>query len=251
MNKVVNMQIDVITIFPEMIDFPMNLSIIGKAREKGLLKLQIHNLRDFSGNKHYSVDDTPYGGGPGMVMKVEPFVNAVKSLNLEKNQETKVILMSPQGQTLNQDKVVEFSKLKRLVILCGHYEGIDERVKELVVDEEISIGDYILTGGELGAMVIIDAVTRLLPNVLGHDESILEESFTNGLLEYPHYTKPREYMGLKVPEVLLSGNHAKIDKWRRQQSLVRTAKKRPDLLQKIKLSDSDKQLLDEALENES
>jgi tRNA (guanine37-N1)-methyltransferase len=176
-------------------------------------------------------------------MTAEPFFNAINNLQLDKDS-SKVILMSPQGTTLNQDKAKELSKLKGMVVLCGHYEGIDERVKELLVDEEISIGDYVLTGGELGAMVLIDAVTRLLPNVLGHDESILEESFSDGLLEYPHYTKPREFQGLKVPEVLLSGNHAKIDCWRREQSIIRTFHKRPDLLKDAKLSQADKDLIE-------
>ena len=237
------MKIDVITIFPQMIDLPLSMSIIGKAREKGILDLCVHNLRDYSGNKHYSVDDTPYGGGPGMVMKVEPFFNAINSLQLDK-EASRIILMSPQGATLTQDNVKQLSKLKRMVILCGHYEGIDERVNELLVDEEISIGDYVLTGGELGAMVLIDAVTRLLPNVLGHDESILEESFSEGLLEYPHYTKPREFQGLKVPEVLLSGNHAIIDRWRREQAIIRTFHKRPDLLKNAKLSQVDQALIE-------
>jgi tRNA (guanine37-N1)-methyltransferase len=229
----------------------LSLSIIGKAREKGLFNLKVHNLRDYSGNKHFQVDDTPYGGGPGMVMKVEPFANAIKSLNINSDKtKTRIILMSPQGTTLTQQKALELSKLENIVILCGHYEGIDERVKELFVDEEISIGDYILTGGELPAMVLIDAVIRLLPNVLGHNESINEESFSDGLLEYPHYTKPRQYMGLKVPEVLLSGNHAQINKWRRQQSLLRTFRQRPDLLEKLTLSQEDRKLLNEALNNE-
>ncbi|KUO52391.1 MAG: tRNA (guanine-N1)-methyltransferase [Desulfitibacter sp. BRH_c19] len=236
------MRIDVITIFPEMVDFPLNMSIIGKAREKGVLDLFVHNLREYSGNKHYSVDDTPYGGGPGMVMKAEPFFNAINSLDIDKA-DSRVILMSPQGTTFNQDKAKKLSRLNRITILCGHYEGIDERVRELLVDEEISIGDYILTGGELGAMVLIDAVTRLLPDVLGHEESIIEESFSDGLLEYPHYTKPREFQGLKVPEVLLSGNHAKIDLWRRKQSILRTLRKRPDLLNNASFSKADQELL--------
>ncbi len=243
------MRIDVITIFPEMVDLPLNMSIIGKARAKGILDLFVHNLRDFSGNKHYSVDDTPYGGGPGMVMKAEPFFNAVKSLDIDRNN-CRVILMSPQGTTFNQAKAKQLAGLKRIAILCGHYEGIDERVKELVVDEEISIGDYVLTGGELGAMVIIDAVTRLLPNVLGHDESTIEESFSDGLLEYPHYTKPREFQGLKVPEVLLSGNHANIDKWRRKESIIRTLHKRPDLLNDASLSKTEQELIEKILKDE-
>lgn len=243
------MRIDVITIFPEMVDFPLSMSIIGKAREKGALDLFVHNLRDYSGNKHYCVDDTPYGGGPGMVMKAEPFYNAINSLDIHKTH-SRVILMSPQGRTFNQEKAKELSKLNRILLLCGHYEGIDERVKELLVDEEISIGDYILTGGELGAMVLIDAVTRLLPEVLGHNESIIEESFSDGLLEYPHYTKPREFQGLKVPEILLSGNHAKIEFWRREQSLIRTLRKRPDLLNNAILSKLDQEILEKALKGE-
>lgn len=243
------MRVDVITIFPEMVDFPLSKSIIGKARDKGILNLCVHNLREYSGNKHYSVDDTPYGGGPGMVMKVEPFFNAITNLSIDKSK-SKIILMSPQGTTLNQNKVRELSEIERLIILCGHYEGIDERVKKMFVDEEISIGDYILTGGELGAVVLIDAITRLLPNVLGSSESTVEESFSDGLLEYPHYTKPREFQGLKVPEVLLSGNHGKIELWRREQSILRTMEKRPDLINKVILSKKDKELLQKIVKDE-
>ncbi|MEW6623280.1 MAG: tRNA (guanosine(37)-N1)-methyltransferase TrmD [Bacillota bacterium] len=240
------MRFDVITIFPDMVDYPLSKSIIGKARDKGKIDIKVHNLRDYSGNKHNIVDDTPYGGGPGMIMKVEPFFNAVKSLKLNKA-ESLVVLMSPQGVTFTQNMAQEMLRFKRLVILCGHYEGIDERVKDLLVDREISIGDYVLTGGEISAMVIIDAITRLIPGVLGHGESVKEESFTNGLLEYPHYTKPRDFEGLKVPEVLLSGNHAKIEMWRRTQSLIRTAKRRPDLLKKAKLEMQDHELLKKIL----
>ena len=238
------MKIDVITIFPEMVDVPLSMSIIGKAREKGLLDLKVHDLRKYSRNKHNCVDDTPYGGGPGMVMKPEPFFNAIEELAL-KDKDTRVILMSPKGNTLNQNKVNELSKIKKIVILCGHYEGIDERVKELIVDEELSIGDYILTGGEIAAMVLVDAVTRLIPGVLGHQDSPKTESFSEGLLEYPQYTKPREFKGLKVPEVLLSGNHAKIDLWRRTQALSATATRRPDLLKTAKLTKEDKIILEE------
>ena len=238
------MKIDVITIFPEMVEVPLSMSIIGKAREKGLLDLKVHDLRRYSGNKHNCVDDTPYGGGPGMVMKPEPFCNAIEELAL-KDKDTRVILMSPKGNTLNQNKVNELSKIKKIVILCGHYEGIDERVKELIVDEELSIGDYILTGGEIASMVLVDAVTRLIPGVLGHQDSSKTESFSEGLLEYPQYTKPREFKGLKVPEVLLSGNHAKIDLWRRTQALSATAARRPDLLKNAKLTKEDKLILEE------
>ncbi len=225
----INVEIDVLTIFPEMVNLPLSMSIIGKARENGILKLNVHNLREYSGNKHYAVDDTPYGGGPGMVMKVEPFYNAIKELKLDKK-DAHIIMMSPKGAVLKQTKVEKLSKMKQLVILCGHYEGVDERVHQLFVDEEISIGDYVLTGGEIPAIVLIDGIARLLPGVLGHEDSAKEESFAKGLLEYPHYTKPREFLGITVPDVLLSGNHAEIKKWRHRQSINITSERRPDLI---------------------
>ena len=233
------MQFDVLTLFPEMFE-PLNKSIIGRAKEKGLININLINIRDFSKNKHKKVDDTPYGGGAGMVMMPDVVYDAYKSLN---SKDAKVIYMSPQGQKLNQKKVVELSKEKHIILLCGHYEGIDQRVIDEIVDEEISIGDYVLTGGELPAMIVIDSVSRYIDGVL-RDDSTKEESFSEGLLEYPQYTRPEVFNGKQVPEVLLSGHHENIDKWRREQSLKNTKKKRPDLLENIELSEKDKRILE-------
>ncbi len=219
------MKFDVLTLFPEMFEI-LNQSIIGKAIEKKLIDINLINIRDFSKDKHKKVDDTPYGGGAGMVMKPDVVYDAYKSI---KDKNAKVIYMSPQGKELNQKKVEELSKESHLIILCGHYEGIDQRVLDKIVDEEISIGDYVLTGGEIPAMVLIDSVSRYVKGVL-KEESIKEESFSNGLLEYPQYTRPEEFEGMKVPEVLLSGHHENIDKWRKEKSLEITKKKRPDIL---------------------
>ena len=219
------MQFDCLTLFPEMFD-ALNQSIIGKAKEKNLIKINLINIRDFSKDKHKKVDDTPYGGGAGMVMKADVVYDAYKSI---KDENAKVIYMSPQGKTLNQAKVEELAKQEHLIILCGHYEGLDQRVIDKIVDEEISIGDYVLTGGEIPAMVLIDAVSRYKEGVLSK-ESIEEESFSNGLLEYPQYTRPEVFEDIKVPEVLLSGNHQNIDKWRKEKSIEITRIKRPDLL---------------------
>ena len=221
------MKFDVLTLFPEMFE-PLNSSIIGRAKEKNLIEINLINIRDFSKDKHKKVDDTPYGGGAGMVMMPDVVYDAYKSI---KDENAKVIYMSPQGKKLTQKKVEELAKNKHLIILCGHYEGIDQRVIDKIVDEEISIGDYVLTGGELPAMVLIDSVSRYSDGVITK-ESTNEESFTNGLLEYPQYTRPEVFEGEKVPEVLLSGHHANIEKWRKEKSLEITAKKRPDLLNK-------------------
>ena len=221
------MKFDVLTLFPEMFE-PLNSSIIGRAKEKNLIEINLINIRDFSKDKHKKVDDTPYGGGAGMVMMPDVVYDAYKSI---KDESAKVIYMSPQGKKLTQKKVEELAKNKHLIILCGHYEGIDQRVIDKIVDEEISIGDYVLTGGELPAMVLIDSVSRYSEGVITK-ESTNEESFTNGLLEYPQYTRPEVFEGEKVPEVLLSGHHANIEKWRKEKSLEITAKKRPDLLNK-------------------
>ena len=221
------MKFDVLTLFPEMFE-PLNSSIIGRAKEKNLIDINLINIRDFSKDKHKKVDDTPYGGGAGMVMMPDVVYDAYKSI---KDKNAKVIYMSPQGKKLTQKKVEELAKNKHLIILCGHYEGIDQRVIDKIVDEEISIGDYVLTGGELPAMVLIDSVSRYAEGVITK-ESTNEESFTNGLLEYPQYTRPEVFEGEKVPEVLLSGHHANIEKWRKEKSLEITAKKRPDLLNK-------------------
>ena len=243
------MQIDILTLFPEMFQGPLNESLIKKAREKGLLNLDIINIRDFTTDKHKTADDTPYGGGPGMVMKIEPISLAISSLKKKvesrsQNTEHRIILMCPTGKLLTQGKVKELAKEGHLILLCGHYEGMDERVKALV-DEEISIGDYVLTGGELPAMVLVDAVARHVPGVVKEEESVKKDSFYEGWLDYPSYTKPEDYEGNKVPEVLLSGHHAEIEKWRRKQTLRRTLERRPDLLAKAELSEEDKKFIGE------
>jgi tRNA (guanine37-N1)-methyltransferase len=222
------MKMDVLTLFPAMFAGPLDVSIVQRARTAGLLDLRIHNLRDWTHDRHKTVDDKPFGGGPGMVLKPEPLFEAVESLTGEK---THVILMTPAGQAFNQAKAQELSEREHVLIICASYEGIDERVVETLVDEEISIGDFVLTNGGLPAMMVIDAVTRLIPGALGHDESATDESFSHGLLEYPHYTRPAEFRGLKVPEILLSGHHAEIEKWRAEQAKLRTAQRRPDLLE--------------------
>jgi len=221
------MKIDVLTLFPAMFAGPLDESIIMRARKKGLLDLNIHQLRDWTHDRHKTVDDKPFGGGPGMLMKPEPLFEAVESL---KREGTKVILLSPSGRKFSQPIARELSREKDLLLVTGHYEGFDERVREALADDELSIGDYVLTNGALPAMVVIDAVARLLPGVLGDDTSSTDESFSHGLLEYPQYTRPAEFRGMKVPEVLLNGNHAEIEKWRREQAMTRTKASRPDLL---------------------
>ena len=221
------MKIDVLTLFPAMFAGPLDESIIKRAREAGLLDLKIHQLREYTHDKHKTVDDRPFGGGPGMLLKPEPVFEAVEKIAREK---TRVILMSPAGRPFSQAIARELAQEKDLLLVTGHYEGFDERIREQLADDELSIGDYVLTNGALPAMVVVDAVTRLLPGVLGDDESSNEESFSGGLLEYPQYTRPAEFRGMKVPEVLLSGNHAGIEKWRRESAKLRTEKQRPDLL---------------------
>jgi len=221
------MKIDVLTLFPAMFAGPLDESIIKRARVNGFLELKIHDLRDWTHDRHRTVDDRPFGGGPGMLLKAEPLFEAIESL---KRAATRVILFSPDGRKFDQGIARELSLQEDLLLVTGHYEGFDERVKEALVDDVLSIGDYVLTNGALPAMVVVDAVTRLLPGVLGDDESSHDESFSHGLLEYPQYTRPAEFRGLKVPEVLLSGNHAEIEKWRREQARIRTEKRRPDLL---------------------
>jgi tRNA (guanine37-N1)-methyltransferase len=221
------MKIDVLTLFPAMFAGPLDESIIKRARDQGLLDLKIHQLRDYTHDKHKTVDDRPFGGGPGMLLKPEPIFEAVEKIARET---TRVILMSPSGRPFTQAIARELAQLDDLLLVTGHYEGFDERIREHLADDELSIGDYVLTNGALPAMVVVDAVTRLLPGVLGDDESSNEESFTSGLLEYPHYTRPAEFRGMKVPEVLLSGNHAEIAKWRAEQAKLRTKERRPDLM---------------------
>lgn len=221
------MKIDVLTLFPAMFAGPLDESIIKRAREAGLLDLKIHQLRDYTHDRHKTVDDRPFGGGPGMLLKPEPIFEAVESIAREK---TRVILMSPTGRPFSQAIARELAQQNDLLLVTGHYEGFDERIREELADDELSIGDYVLTNGALPAMVVVDAVTRLLPGVLGDDDSSKDESFSTGLLEYPQYTRPAEFRGKKVPEVLLSGNHAEIARWRTEQARLRTKERRPDLL---------------------
>jgi len=221
------MKIDVLTLFPAMFAGPLDESIIKRARDAGLLDLKIHQLRDYTHDRHKTVDDRPFGGGPGMLLKPEPIFEAVESIAREN---TRVILMSPSGRPFTQAIARELAQRDDLLIVTGHYEGFDERIREQLADDELSIGDYVLTNGALPAMVVVDAVTRLLPGVLGDDDSSKDESFSGGLLEYPQYTRPAEFRGMKVPEVLLSGNHAEIARWRAEQARLRTKEQRPDLL---------------------
>ena len=237
------MRIDILTLFPEMCERVLNESIIGRARRSGKVEIVCTNIRDFSGNKHNKVDDTPYGGGMGMVMAADPIYNCYKSLYNDNEQKPHLIYMSPKGETFTQKKAVELSKKDRIVLLCGHYEGIDQRVIDEIVDEELSLGDYVLTGGELPALTVADAVCRMLPGVLSDDLCFEEESHFAGLLEYPQYTKPALWREKSVPEVLLSGNHAKINDWRKIQSILLTLRKRPDMLKKEDLSEKDLKLL--------
>jgi len=237
------MKFDILTLFPDMFCSPFQESILGKAIQKGLIEIRMMNIRDFALDKHRVVDDTPYGGGQGMVMKVEPIARAVEWAKLN-DPSAWTIYLTPQGRPFDQDKARDLSLRSHLILLCGRYEGVDDRVREMFIDEEISVGDYVLTGGELAAMLVIDAVSRLLPGVLGSDRSAAEDSFTNALLEYPQYTRPYDYRGRCVPDVLLSGNHAAISQWRRKEALKRTSMRRPDLLAKAKLTEEDNVLLE-------
>ncbi|MGE7978121.1 tRNA (guanosine(37)-N1)-methyltransferase TrmD [Psychrobacillus sp. NPDC093200] len=237
------MKIHILSLFPEMFTGVFNSSILKKAQEKNEVSIDVVNFREYSGNKHHQVDDYPYGGGAGMVLKPEPIFNAVEALPPSTNGNRRIILLCPQGERFNQQKAEELAKEEELVFICGHYEGYDERIREHLVTDEISIGDFVLTGGELAAMTVVDSVVRLLPNVLGKAASHEQDSFSTGLLEHPHYTRPVEYRGYKVPDVLLSGNHAAIDKWRRDQSLKRTFDRRNDLLENADLTEAEKQML--------
>ena len=237
------MRIDILTLFPEMCERVLNESIIGRARRSGKVEIVCTNIRDFSGNKHNKVDDTPYGGGMGLVMAADPIYNCYKSLYNDNEQKPHLISTSPKAETFTQKKAVELSKKDRIVLHCGHYEGIDQRVIDEIVDEELSLGDYVLTGGELPALTVADAVCRMLPGVLSDDLCFEEESHFAGLLEYPQYTKPALWREQSVPEVLLSGNHAKINDWRKIQSILLTLRKRPDMLKKEDLSEKDLKLL--------
>ncbi len=239
---------DILSVFPEMFESPLNHSILKRAQEKGMAEIHLHNIRDYAEDKHRMTDDAPYGGGGGMVMKVEPIDRALASI-VPSRDNALVVLLTPQGETFNQKIAEEMSRYFRIVLVCGHYEGVDERVRDHLVDREISIGDFVLTGGELSAMVVVDAVTRLIPGVLGNYDSASYDSFSTGLLEYPHYTRPGSYRDWQVPDVLLSGNHREIESWRRKESLKRTYLRRPDLLEKIELCDEDGKTLEDIKKN--
>ncbi|MCM3087400.1 tRNA (guanosine(37)-N1)-methyltransferase TrmD [Bhargavaea ginsengi] len=235
------MKISVLSIFPEMFSGVFNASILKRAQENGAVSLTVRDFRDFAKDKHHKVDDYPYGGGAGMVLKPEPLFRAVE--NLSEGRSPRIILMCPQGERFTQKKAEELAQEEDLIFLCGHYEGYDERIREHLITDEISIGDFVLTGGELAAMTVIDSVVRLLPGVLGNAESPALDSFSTGFLEHPHYTRPADFRGMKVPDVLLSGNHAEIDRWREEQSLMRTLERRPDLLGAAELTASQKEIL--------
>lgn len=239
------MQFYIMTLFPEMVTDGLNTSIIGRAVERGLLSIEAVNIRDYAFNKHNSVDDYPYGGGAGMLMQAEPVYQCYKAVEekIESRKKPRVIYLSPQGKTFNQSMAEEFAKEEELVFLCGHYEGIDERVLEEIVTDYVSIGDYVLTGGELPAMIMVDAISRLVPGVLHNDVSAEFESFQDNLLEYPQYSRPEVWHDKRVPAVLMSGHHANVEKWRREQSVIRTAKLRPDLLAKAELTEEEKELI--------
>ena len=237
------MRFDCLTLFPESMAATLGESIIGRAAEKGILEINYINIRDFAGNKHNRVDDAPYGGGAGMVMQAQPIYDAYMSVARGLSYKPHLVYLSPQGSVFNQKKAEELAAYGHLALLCGHYEGVDERVIEEIVDEEISMGDFVLTGGEIPAMAVIDAVSRLIPGVLGSEESALSESHAGGLLEYPQYTRPPEFMGRGVPEALLSGHHENIRKWRRGMAILRTRKKRPDMLEKYELSSEERKIL--------
>lgn len=239
------MKFDILTLFPAMFDGPLTESIIKRAAENGLIEVALHNIRDWAFDKHATADDSPYGGGAGMVMKVEPLAGAIEAVKAQ-SPRSKVILTSPCGRPFTHAVAEELSREEGVIIICGRYEGVDDRVRKLFVDDEISLGDFVLTGGELAAMVIVDSVSRLVPGVLGSGESALYDSFADGLLEHPQYTRPPEFRGEQVPEVLLSGNHAEIAKWRRRQSILRTLAARPELLGALELSKDDRKVLAEA-----
>ena len=236
------MKIDVLSLFPSMFDGVFGESILKKAQEKNAVELNVVNFREYSTNKHQNVDDYPYGGGAGMVLTPQPIFDAVEKLT-ETAKKPRVILLCPQGERYTQAKAEELAAEEHLIFICGHYEGYDERIREQLVTDEISIGDYVLTGGELGAMVVIDSVVRLLPDVLGNNHSAVQDSHSTGLLEHPHYTRPADFRGLTVPEVLMSGNHKKIEQWRQKESLKRTLLRRPDMLEKMELTEEQKKLV--------
>ena len=241
------MRIDILTLFPGFFAGPWDESIVKRAREAGVLDIQVHNIRDWAEGKHRVCDDYPFGGGPGMVMKPEPLVDAIEAIRAMGEAGGPVVLLTPQGRVLDQALVRELAGERRLLLVCGHYEGVDERVVERAITHEISIGDYILSGGEPAALVLLDAVARLVPGVVGSGESLVEESHSAGLLEYPQYTRPADFRGIRVPDILLSGHHAEIARWRRQQRLLRTAQRRPDLLAQAEITDAERAWLREQL----
>jgi tRNA (guanine37-N1)-methyltransferase len=239
------MQFDIVTIFPRMVEAGLAEGVVGRGIERGLLDVQIHDLRDYTTDRHRSVDDVPYGGGPGMVMKPEPPARAVEDIRARRGAPDAVVLLSPQGRRFDQAEAVRMSRLRHVVLLCGRYEGMDERVRTIVATEELSIGDYVLSGGELPALVIVDAVSRLIPGVVGDEQSVDEDSFSRGLLDYPHYTRPAEFAGQAVPDVLLSGHHAEVRRWRKRAALERTLDRRPELLDVAALDDEERAMLAE------
>ena len=238
------MQFDVFTLFPEIFPTYLKSSILQRASQRGLIDVRVHNIRTYTHDRHHTTDDVPYGGGGGMVLKPEPVFEAVESISGQ-GAGSPIILLTPQGRVFNQSIALELSRHEKIALICGRYEGVDERIRGHLVTDEISIGDYVLTGGELPALILMDAVARLLPGVLGDPDGATDDSHASGLLEYPHYTRPPEYRGESVPEILLSGDHAKIAKWRREQSLLRTLERRPDLLEKADLSEDDRKYLSE------
>jgi tRNA (guanine37-N1)-methyltransferase len=241
------MRIDILTLFPSFFDSPLNESIVKRAREAAVLDIRVHNIRDWAEGKHRVCDDYPFGGGPGMVMKPEPLVAAIEAVRATDDPVGPVVLLTPQGRVLDQGLVHELAREQRLMLVCGHYEGVDERVVERASTHEISIGDYILSGGEPAALVVLDAVARLVPGVVGSDQSLVEESHSAGLLEYPQYTRPADFRGMRVRDILLSGHHAEIARWRRQQRLLRTARRRPDLLARAAITDAEREWLNQQL----
>ena len=244
------MKFDIVTIFPGMVRAGLAEGVVGRGVESGLLDVQIHDLRDYTTDRHRSVDDVPYGGGPGMVMKPEPLVRAVEAIQAARGVPDTVVLLSPQGRPFTQAEAVRLSELRHVALLCGRYEGIDERIRALVASEELSVGDYVLSGGELAALVVVDAVSRLVPGVVGDSRSVDEDSFSRGLLDHPHYTRPAEVSGHRVPDVLLSGHHEEVRRWRRKMAIRRTLERRPELLDAAVLDDEQQALLDEILKEE-
>jgi tRNA (guanine37-N1)-methyltransferase len=238
------MKIDIVTIFPRMVEAGLAEGVVGRAAERGLLDVAVHDLRDFTADRHRSVDDVPYGGGPGMVMKPEPFARAAEHIRAARGNPDAVILLSPQGRAFTQAEAARLARLGHIVLLCGRYEGIDERVRDLVATEEVSVGDYVLSGGDLPALIVVDAAGRLVPGVVGDEQSVAADSFSRGLLDHPHYTRPADFAGRKVPDVLLSGHHAEVRKWRKRESLSRTLERRPDLIDRAILDDEERALLD-------